>query len=109
MLRHQVFALVLGLCAINGIFSPFVFTVANFNILWAPLWLPANASLLFYLSSLIVATSALLLSGVPAAVTERLAPALRGSVTVAWVWAAGAAILCFPAFVRILLLSGAFA
>ena len=109
MLRHQVFALALGLCVINGIFSPFTQLVAGLNVLWAPIWLPASASILFYLSSLIVATSALLLSGVPVAITERLAPGLRGSVAATWIWVAGAAILCFPAFIRILLLSGAFA
>lgn len=109
MLRHQVFAFVLGLCVINGIFSPLVRTVAYFSVFWAPLWLPASASILFYLSSLIVATTTLLLAGVPVAITERLAPSLRGSVAVTWIWVAMAAILCFPAFVRLLLISGFFA
>ena len=106
MLRHQVFALVLGLAVFNGIFSPLVLSVAAYSFVWAPAWLPASPGVTFYLSSLVLATSTLLLSGVPAALMERAFPATRGTVAPVWLWVAGAGILCFPAFVRLLLVSG---
>ena len=42
MLRHQVFALVLGLAVFNGIFSPLVHLVAAYSLIWAPPWLPSD-------------------------------------------------------------------
>ena len=61
MLRHQVFALVLGLAVFNGIFSPLVHLVAAYSLIWAPTWLPNDPSVTFYFASLIVATTTLLL------------------------------------------------
>ncbi len=49
MVKHQVFALVLGLAVFNGIFSPLVQLVAAYSFLWAPPWLPADPSVTFYL------------------------------------------------------------
>jgi hypothetical protein len=107
MLRHQVFALVLGLAVFNGIFSPLVHLVAAYSLIWAPPWLPNDPSVTFYFSSLIVATSTLLLSGVPAALIEHAFPASREAPGPNWVWALVALVLCFPALVRVLLMSGA--
>lgn len=107
MLRHQVFALVLGLAVFNGIFSPLVHLVAAYSLIWAPPWLPNDPSVTFYFASLIVATATLLLSGVPTALIERALPASREAPGPNWVWALVALVLCFPALVRVLLISGA--
>jgi hypothetical protein len=107
MLRHQVFALVLGLAMFNGIFSPLVHVVAAYNFLWAPPWLPDGPSVLFYFSSLIVATTTLLLAGVVPALIEHAVPQSRAAPGPNWVWTLIALVLCFPAFVRLLLISGA--
>lgn len=107
MLRHQVFALVLGIAVFNGIFSPLVHLVAAYSLIWAPPWLPNDPSVTFYFASLIVATSTLLLSGVPAALIERAFPASREAPGPNWVWALVALVLSFPALVRVLLMSGA--
>ncbi len=107
MLRHQVFALVLGLAVFNGIFSPLVHLVAAYSLIWAPTWLPNDPSVTFYFASLMVATTTLLLSGVPAALIERAFPASREAPGPNWVWALVALVLCFPALVRVLLISGA--
>ena len=106
MLRHQVFALALGLAAFNGIFSPLVLSIAAYSFVWAPAWLPATPGVTFYLSSLVLATTTLLLSGVPAALVERAVPMARTSAGPVWLWVATALVLCFPAFVRLLLVSG---
>ena len=107
MLRHQVFALVLGLAVFNGFFSPLVHLVAVYSLIWAPPWLPSDPSVVFYFASLIVATTTLLVSGVPAALIERAVPASREAPGPNWVWALVALVLCFPALVRVLLISGA--
>jgi hypothetical protein len=107
MLRHQVFALVLGLAVFNGIFSPLVHLVAAYSLIWAPPWLPNDPSVTFYFASLIVATTTLLLSGAPAALIVRGFPASREAPGPNWVWALVALVLCFPALVRVLLISGA--
>jgi hypothetical protein len=106
MLRHQVFALVLGIAVFNGIFSPLVALVAAYSFLWMPPWLPPEPGLLFYLSSLIVATTTLLVSGIPAAIIEHVVPASRDAPGPNWVWALFALMLSFPALVRLLLVSG---
>ena len=107
MLRHQVFALVLGLAMFNGIFSPLVHLVAAYHFVWAPPWLPSDPSVVFYFSSLILATTTLLLAGIPAALIERARPEAREAPGPNWVWALLALVFCFPAFVRLLLISGA--
>ena len=107
MLRHQVFALVLGLAVFNGIFSPLVHLVAAYSFIWAPPWLPDGPSVTFYFSSLIVATTTLLTSGIVPALIENARPQARDLPGPNWIWAAIALVLCFPAFVRLLLISGA--
>ena len=107
MLRHQVFALVLGLAVFNGIFSPFVHLVAAYSLIWMPSWLPAEPSVLFYFSSLIVATTTLLLAGIVPALVENARPQARAYPGPNWLWALITLVLCFPAFIRLLLITGA--
>ena len=106
MVKHQVFALALGLAVFNGIFSPLVQLVAAYNFMWAPPWLPADPSVIFYLSSLIVSTTALLAAGIPVALIEHLLPASREAPGPNWIWALLSLVLCFPALIRLLLMSG---
>lgn len=107
--RVNLFAITLAVCVANGIFSPLVQLVARASPIWAPAWLPDGPGALFYLSSLVVSTTTLLVAGVPAALLERAAPRLRGSNLPMWVWIAGALFLSVPALVRMLLMSGAVA
>lgn len=99
--RHHVFALTLACAAVSGIFSPYLQVVLYFAPIWLPSWLPPSPSVLFYLSSLISATTILLVSGVPAALTERLFPGLRGGLAPVWIWFVGAALLTVPALLRL--------
>jgi hypothetical protein len=57
---------------ITGLFSPFLILVIAFRDAWFPAFIPMPQSILFYLSSLIVATLTLMLGGIPAALYERL-------------------------------------
>ena len=105
-MRLQLFALVLAIAAFNGIFSPLVQLVAAYSFIWAPPWLSTDPSVTFYFSSLILATTTLLVSGIPSALLERAVPVTREAPGPNLVWAAIALILTFPAVVRLLLMSG---
>ncbi len=89
MQRHHIFSIVLVASAISGILSPIVAIFWVLAPLWIPSWLPVCPQLLFYLCSLMAATATLLMSGVPAALYERLVgdPDDRHAL---WVWAASA-------------------
>ncbi len=106
-MRLQLFALVLAIAAFNGIFSPLVHLVAAYSFVWAPPWLSAEPGVTFYFSSLILATTTLLVSGIAPALLEHAVPAARTAPGPNLVWAATAVVLSLPALVRLLLISGA--
>ncbi|MBL8833056.1 MAG: hypothetical protein JNL71_11755 [Rhodospirillales bacterium] len=101
MTRQQMLALVLGLATVNGMFSPYLDFVVALSPLWMPTWMPESPGALFYASSLLTATTTLLLSGVPAALAENAAPRLRGTQTAMGIWAASAFVLTLPGLVRL--------
>lgn len=86
MERHHIFSLVLVSAAISGLLSPLLGLVVLFAPLWWPTWLPGNSALLFYLASLITATTTLLASGVPAAFYRHVFGDPSGRAEL-WVWA----------------------
>ena len=101
MNRQQAFALVLGLSAVNGILSPYLDFVVALSPIWLPNWLPGSPGMLFYASSLLTATTTLLLSGMPAALAERFVPGVRGSGKTTAIWAVAALVLTLPGLVRL--------
>lgn len=107
MERHQIFALVLGLSAVNGMFSPYLDLTIALAPIWVPSWLPGSPSLLFYAASMLTATTTLLLSGVPAGLAEGAVPRLRNSNTSLWIWAGGAFLLTVPGILRLVYLVAA--
>jgi hypothetical protein len=99
---HQIFAIILALCALNGVMSPYLLIVLAFAPVWLPNWMGSSASGLFYLASLLTATTTLLVSAVPAGLVENAFPRLRGTPTILWIWAAVALVLSLPGVVRFL-------
>ena len=89
MQRHHIFSLVMVASAISGILSPVVAIFWVLAPLWLPSWLPVSPEIIFYLCSLMAATTTLLLSGVPAALYERLIGDPDGRRAL-WIWAASA-------------------
>lgn len=99
---------VVALSLFNGLFSPVLVLVYRAVPLWLPYLFPGLSELLivsefvFYVASLIVATTTLFVSGVPAALVERLTGAdSRTSSLPMYVWLAGAAFLTTPAVMGI--------
>jgi len=101
MAPQHIFAAVVMLAVISGILSPYLQVVVLFAPLWLPFWLPPTPSILFFLSSLITATTVLLVSGVPAALAEGAFPGIRGTARPLYIWLAVAAFLSLPALVRL--------
>ena len=93
---------VLGVAMLNGLFSPALRIVVLFAPVWYPALLPQVPSLLFFISSLLVATFTLMIAGVPAAVYERLSGARESDFVSMGIWLLGVLVLTAPAAVNIL-------
>lgn len=96
--RQTLFAIILCVCAVNGIFSPYL------NLAWiiaAPLMpelFPRTVEWILFWSSIFLSTATLLFSGIPAALYERLVDG--ESFASMWIWLAGAAFLTAPVIAR---------
>lgn len=99
--RQTLFAIVVTVAIVNGIFSPLVGLAYALAPIWLPEFLPVSAGILLYLSSLIVATATLLISGVPAAVCERVIDRRPESKMPTLVWLGAAITLSLPALNRL--------
>lgn len=106
MERHQILAMTLAVAALNGIFSPYLALVIYFAPVWLPAWAPDGPSTMFYLASLITATSTLLVAGIPVAALERLAPSYADTVGSRLLWLIGCVMLSLPAALRLLAMMG---
>ena len=95
--RHTLFILVLGLCIVNGIFSPYLNLAIPVTAVLLPEIFPRTVQWVVFWSSVLLATTTLLVSGVPAALYERLVERDPNAAASTWIWLAGAAILCLPA------------
>jgi hypothetical protein len=87
---------VIALAIINGLFSPQLIAVFALQGLWYPFFLPNNISVVFALSSLLLSTIYLMVSGVPAALYERLLGGGAASLTSRLIWLAAMALLTLP-------------
>lgn len=97
MSREQLVVLVALTCILNGIFSPWVFVAVGFAPAWLPSFIPYEPGALFYGASLLISTMTLLVSGLPAALAERLLPGEIGPVGALWIWLAAALVMTIPA------------
>jgi hypothetical protein len=93
---------VLGVATLNGLFSPALRIVVLFSPVWYPGFLPGTASLLFLMSSLLVATFTLMIAGIPAAIYERLSDTRESNFVSMGIWLLGVLILTAPAIGNVL-------
>jgi hypothetical protein len=99
--RQGIFVLVAAVSVANGILSPFIAIVFALSPIWMPELLPHTPGILAYLSSIILATATLLVSGVPAALFERLAGSEPDDNLPMYIWLGTAITMSIPAIERL--------
>jgi hypothetical protein len=99
--RNLLVFAVVGISILNGLFSPFLAIAVPISAVLMPEVFPRSVGWVLFFSSLLVASATLLVSGVPAALYERLVEGRDGSVAIV-IWLVGAAVLTLPAFRHLL-------
>ena len=100
--RQTLLLLVLGLCVVNGIFSPYLKVAIPISAALLPELFPRTVEWVLFWSSILLSSATLLFSGVPAALYERLLGRDGESSASMWIWLAGAAVLSLPTVHRLL-------
>ena len=100
--RQLLFFAVVGVSALNGLFSPFLAVAVPIATVLMPEIFPRSVGWVLFFSSILVASATLLFAGVPAALTERLLTRGRDSDVPMFVWLAGVILLALPALSRFL-------
>ena len=100
--RNFLLFTVVGVSVLNGLFSPFLAVAVPIAAVLMPEIFPRSVGWVLFFSSLLVASATLLVSGIPAALYERLVDRGRGSVAVMAIWIVGAVLLALPALRHIL-------
>jgi hypothetical protein len=98
--RQMLLFLLLGLCIVNGIFSPYVRIAIPVTAALMPELFPRTMEWVLFWSSILLSSATLLFSGVPAALYERLVPGGSEGTASMWLWFAGAVLLSAPAILR---------
>ena len=94
--RQTLLFIVLGVCLVNGIFSPYLNVAVPVTAALMPELFPRTIEWVLFWSSILLSTATLLFSGVPAALYERLVERQGESMVSMWIWLAGALALSLP-------------
>jgi hypothetical protein len=100
--RQTLLLMVVGLCIVNGIFSPFLNVAVPISAALMPELFPRTLEWVLFWASVLLSTATLLFSGVPAALYERFAgsDSTPESTASMWIWLAGAGVLTLPVILR---------
>ena len=96
--RNFLLFAVVGVSIVNGMFSPYLAIALPIAAVLMPEIFPRSVGWVLFFSSLLVASATLLVSGIPAALYERLVGRDRGGDIVMAIWLIGASLLALPAF-----------
>lgn len=99
--RNTLLAIIVGVCMINGIFSPYIAIALQITPVLMPEIFPKTVGWVLFFSSIFVSSATLLFSGVPAALFERLAGSDDTSTAPMWVWLSAATLLTLPALANV--------
>lgn len=97
MERKHIFGLIAVISLANGLFSPFAVLVLQLFPFWFPSFIDPSLPLLITFSAILTSFATLLLSGIPAAVFERLTGRQHTDEMSLYVWLASAVLLSVPA------------
>jgi len=95
--RQTLFIAVVALSILNGIFSPFLKIALPISAVLMPELFPRTIQWVLLWASVLLSSLTLLLSGIPAALYERLVAREPGGTASLWIWLSGAVALCLPA------------
>jgi len=98
--RQTLLLMIIGVCIVNGIFSPFMNIAIPISAALLPELFPRTAEWVLFWGSILLSSATLLFSGVPAALYERLIERDPENDISMWIWLAGAALLSAPAVAR---------
>ena len=98
--RQTLLLMVVGLCIVNGIFSPYIQITWRIAAVIMPELFPRTQEWALFWGSVLLSSMTLLFSGVPAALYERLVESKPDGVASMWIWLAGAVVLSLPAIQR---------
>jgi hypothetical protein len=96
--RSTLMTVILVVCMVNGIFSPYLKIALPVAVALMPELFPRTIEWVLFWSSILLASATLLFTGVPAALYERLVES--ESMASMWIWLAGAALLTLPVALR---------
>ena len=91
-----LFIATLGVSLLNGFISPMTKLAFVLTPLWLPSFLPMTLEVLFHAAVLFVAFGTLLLAGVPAALSERMAGKPESDRMSMLIWLGTALLLTVP-------------
>lgn len=97
---------IVGFAILNGMFSPLLRTVFAALLLFSPAFFAASLPILFFLSSITLATLTIMVAGVPAALYERYHGLPESTPTSMYIWLFATAILTLPAVLTFLEVGG---
>ncbi|MGH8621597.1 MAG: hypothetical protein ACRET3_05610 [Burkholderiales bacterium] len=100
--RQTILLMLVGLCIINGIFSPYLNIAVPISAALMPELFPRTVEWVLFWGSVLLASATLLFSGVPAALYERFVDGNPEAVTSMWIWFGCAALLSVPAVQRLI-------
>lgn len=102
MTPGNLFVAIAAVSVINGLVSPALILAVLLAPSWLPGFVPMTRETVFYGASLIVSLGTLLLSGIPAALYERLQGQAKSDSTSMLIWLAGTVLLTLPGLARLL-------
>ena len=100
--RQTLFIIVIALSMVNGIFSPLLKIAVPISAVLLPELFPRTVQWVLLWASVLLSTLTLLLSGIPAALYERLVERNPRGTASLWIWLGGAVVLSLPAALRAL-------
>jgi hypothetical protein len=95
--RRGLLNLVVSVCVLNGIFSPYLAIALQVAPILMPEMFPRTIGWSLFFASLMVSTATLLISGIPAAVYEHFFETDEQSPVSMWLWFAAAIFMTLPA------------
>lgn len=96
--RQTLFFMVVGLAILNGLFSPYLNIAIPISAALMPELFPRTLEWVLLWASVLMSSTTLLVSGVPAALYERLVE--KETPASMWIWLGCAALLTAPVILR---------